>query len=288
MGFEAWKDMGAQVVATSPFSEKIFDFIPAGGAVLDLGCGNGRISKIIKNRGYQTFGIDINAEAIRFAQSDAELNRIEFSVRDSKKTDFQDGFFDAVIEQATLACMERGEREATLKEIYRILKPGGTLSVAEFGIKPGKEEKYKIDADITGEYGTRIIKRKDGSEWFRSHNFAKEELEGLIKNVGFEMVWEAPPDFYSLAGNAHPGHQYVAKKTVICESVPMKALGIDYGTKRIGVAVSDDTGSLAFPLAVVESGPKALEEVANIARVNNVEQLVIGESLNFKGEPNEV
>ena len=68
----------------------------------------------------------------------------------------------------------------------------------------------------------------------------------------------------------------------------MKSLGIDYGTKRIGVAVSDDTGSIAFPLTTVLAGPKALEEVANIALVNNVEQIIIGESLDFKGEPNEV
>lgn len=68
----------------------------------------------------------------------------------------------------------------------------------------------------------------------------------------------------------------------------MKALGIDYGSKRIGVAVSDDTGSLAFPLMVVEAGSGALEEVANIARVNNVEQIVIGESLNFKNEANPI
>jgi putative Holliday junction resolvase len=68
----------------------------------------------------------------------------------------------------------------------------------------------------------------------------------------------------------------------------MKALGIDYGSKRIGVAVSDDTGSLAFPLTVVQSNSAALEEVANIARVNNVEQIVIGESLNFKNEANPI
>jgi len=66
----------------------------------------------------------------------------------------------------------------------------------------------------------------------------------------------------------------------------MKSLGIDFGTKRIGVAVSDDTGSIAFPLTVVAAGPQALEEVANIARVNNVEQIVLGESLDFKGERN--
>lgn len=71
-------------------------------------------------------------------------------------------------------------------------------------------------------------------------------------------------------------------------SSAMKYLGIDYGTKRIGVAVSDDTGTIAFPLAVVDAGPKALEEVANIARVNNVEVIVLGESLNFKNEKNPV
>ena len=68
----------------------------------------------------------------------------------------------------------------------------------------------------------------------------------------------------------------------------MKYLGIDYGSKRIGVAVSDDTGSIAFPLTIVAAGPAALEEVADIARVNNVEVIVIGESLNLNGEKNEV
>src|SRR5690349_18606898 len=68
----------------------------------------------------------------------------------------------------------------------------------------------------------------------------------------------------------------------------MKYIGIDYGTKRIGIAVSDDTGSIAFPLAVVKAGPSALEEVANIVQVNGAEQIVLGESLNHKGEANSV
>jgi putative holliday junction resolvase len=71
-------------------------------------------------------------------------------------------------------------------------------------------------------------------------------------------------------------------------SSAMRYLGIDYGTKRIGVAVSDDTGSIAFPLAVIPAGSEALEEVANMVRVNNVETVVIGESLDFKGEKNKV
>lgn len=68
----------------------------------------------------------------------------------------------------------------------------------------------------------------------------------------------------------------------------MKYLGIDYGTKRIGVAVSDDTGSLAFPLEVVRAGANAVSEVHTLAQKNNVGAYVLGESRNFKNEPNAV
>lgn len=68
----------------------------------------------------------------------------------------------------------------------------------------------------------------------------------------------------------------------------MKCLGIDYGTKRIGLAISDDNGSVAFPLAVVESGSGALSRVADIAAQNGAQKIVIGESRDFSGEKNPV
>ncbi len=68
----------------------------------------------------------------------------------------------------------------------------------------------------------------------------------------------------------------------------MKYLGIDYGTKRIGMAVSDDTGSLAFPLTTVESDRDALSRVCALAKENKVEAIILGESKDFKNEPNPV
>jgi putative Holliday junction resolvase len=68
----------------------------------------------------------------------------------------------------------------------------------------------------------------------------------------------------------------------------MKYIGIDYGTKRIGVAVSDETGSLAFPLGVVKAGQGALEEIAEIIRENGVQKVIIGESRDNMGRPNDV
>ena len=68
----------------------------------------------------------------------------------------------------------------------------------------------------------------------------------------------------------------------------MKYLGVDYGTKRIGLAVSDDTGSMAFPLTTIEAGKEALSKVAEEVQKNNIEKIVIGESRNFQNEPNDV
>ncbi|MEI7719670.1 MAG: Holliday junction resolvase RuvX [bacterium] len=68
----------------------------------------------------------------------------------------------------------------------------------------------------------------------------------------------------------------------------MKSLGIDFGTKRIGVAVSDETGTLAFPHSTVKAGPSALEEIVDIVKKEGVGQVVVGESHNFQGEANTV
>ena len=68
----------------------------------------------------------------------------------------------------------------------------------------------------------------------------------------------------------------------------MKHLGIDYGTKRIGLAVSDETGTLAFPLTTIHAGEHALSELQQILKKEEVEAIVIGESRNFSGDANPV
>ena len=57
----------------------------------------------------------------------------------------------------------------------------------------------------------------------------------------------------------------------------MKSLGIDFGTKRIGLAVSDETGSLAFPHSTVKAGPNALSEIAALVAKEGIGQIVVGE-----------
>jgi putative Holliday junction resolvase len=68
----------------------------------------------------------------------------------------------------------------------------------------------------------------------------------------------------------------------------MKYMGIDFGTKRIGVALSDDSGTIAFPYEIIGQSPRAQIEIASIAAEKGVNEIVIGESLDMFGKPNKV
>ncbi len=66
----------------------------------------------------------------------------------------------------------------------------------------------------------------------------------------------------------------------------MKFLGIDYGTKRIGLAVSDENGKLAFPREVVKNNGELFRKIERIIYAEKVSEVVVGESLDFAGLPN--
>lgn len=63
----------------------------------------------------------------------------------------------------------------------------------------------------------------------------------------------------------------------------MKILGIDYGDKRIGIAVSDDSGMIAFPHATVENTPAAFSEIQRIVTEERAEAVVVGMPVSFSG-----
>ena len=68
----------------------------------------------------------------------------------------------------------------------------------------------------------------------------------------------------------------------------MKILAVDHGEKRIGVAISDTTATIATPLKVVEHISRAIDaaQVADLAAQNNVALIVIGQSFDDEGNPN--
>ena len=68
----------------------------------------------------------------------------------------------------------------------------------------------------------------------------------------------------------------------------MRLLGIDYGEKKIGVAISDEGAKIAFPYGVIDnlSANSVLRALKIITDKNDVGKIIIGQSLDFKGSPN--
>lgn len=68
----------------------------------------------------------------------------------------------------------------------------------------------------------------------------------------------------------------------------MKLLGIDYGSKRVGIAFSDENGEFAIPSVVLNNTKNLLKEVLDLAKEKEIKEIVIGESKNYKGEANTI
>lgn len=68
----------------------------------------------------------------------------------------------------------------------------------------------------------------------------------------------------------------------------MLLMGIDYGEKRVGVASTDERGEFALPRAVLPNDEHLIPEIIKMCEEQKIERVVLGESRDFKGEPNAI
>lgn len=68
----------------------------------------------------------------------------------------------------------------------------------------------------------------------------------------------------------------------------MRYLGIDYGSKRVGLALSDESGLMAFPYKIISNNTELVDSIHNICGVEEVSAIVLGESTDLSGKPNKI
>jgi putative Holliday junction resolvase len=68
----------------------------------------------------------------------------------------------------------------------------------------------------------------------------------------------------------------------------VRILAVDPGSKHIGMAISDPTGTIANPLMVLEHRARLVDaaSIADLARSNQADRIVVGQSLDDDGRPN--
>jgi len=70
----------------------------------------------------------------------------------------------------------------------------------------------------------------------------------------------------------------------------MKYLGVDYGKKKIGIAKSNENGTIAFPLCIIAPDGKHthIKKVLEICDAEQINDIVIGHSIDFTGKDNPI
>lgn len=112
------------------------DLLP-GHRVLDVGCGTGSLVVLTKAScpDVDVVGVDPDDKAL--ARATRKARRVGASIQldrgFSDALDYPDASFDRVLSSFMLHHLERGEKERTLDEIRRVLKPGGSLHLLDFG-----------------------------------------------------------------------------------------------------------------------------------------------------------
>jgi len=99
---------------------------PPGGAALDLGCGEGRLSRDLHARGYTVTGVDAAPTMVRLAATHQDHQPV--AVADAAALPFRSASFDLVV--AYMSLHDIDAMPETVGEVARVLRPRGHLCAA--------------------------------------------------------------------------------------------------------------------------------------------------------------
>lgn len=159
--------------------------------ILDLGCGTATLTIAIKNAcpRAEVTGLDGDPKILELARQKSRSAGVEIKFVEglSSEMTFPDECFDKVVSSLFFHHLNRISKEKTLRQILRVLKPGGGLHIADWG----------HPANFLMRAVSQTVKVLDGAETTRD-NFAGL-LPEIIENAGFRTVKETAV-FNSLFG----------------------------------------------------------------------------------------
>ena len=130
--------------------------LPAGGHVLDVGCGEGMLARELALRADRVTGIDADAISVALARASTSEPNVAYVHADALRYAFAPASFDALVSVATLHHIGAARGLARFAEL---LRPGGTLAVIGLA---ASEWPRDLGREIAGAVATRWLQWRRG------------------------------------------------------------------------------------------------------------------------------
>ena len=170
--------------------------LKAGDKILDLGCGTGKVSEYLAEKGYLVTGVDLNEKALKEAQE--RNSKITYLVADATEgLPFENEVFEAVVVSFVFVSIINKEKQRIVaEEIKRVLKPGGYLWLCEGTYSPDYLERYKKGKEMLGEDNVAFSLDPEGQIKRVIRHYKEEDFDslfvGLFKIESTKTVVKSP------------------------------------------------------------------------------------------------
>jgi SAM-dependent methyltransferase len=153
-----------------------------GMTVLELGCGAGYFTQELARSGADIVAIDVSPELLEIARANCSAPNVRYQIQNAHALSYAEAVFDSVVGSSVLHHLEI---EEALREIYRVLKPMGTIYFTEPNM---------LNPQIAIQKNIPWIKRKLGDSPDETA-FFRWPLWRLLEQTGYREVRIDPFDF---------------------------------------------------------------------------------------------
>jgi SAM-dependent methyltransferase len=153
-----------------------------GMTVLELGCGTGSFTRELARSGADVVAIDVSPELLEIARANCSAPNVQYQIQNAYALSYPEGAFDSIVGSSVLHHLEI---EAAIRDMYRVLKPGGTIYFTEPNM---------LNPQIAIQKNIPWIKRKLGDSPDETA-FFRWPLRRLLERTGYREVRIDPFDF---------------------------------------------------------------------------------------------
>jgi SAM-dependent methyltransferase len=160
----------------------IANHLQPGMSVLELGCGAGYFTRELAQSGADIVAIDVSPELLEIARSNSSAPNVRYEIQNAYELNYPNSGFDSIVGSSVLHHLEI---DAALREIYRVLKPNGTIYFTEPNM---------MNPQIAIQKNVPWVKRKLGDSPDETA-FFRWPLRRLLEKTGYQDIRIDPFDF---------------------------------------------------------------------------------------------